>query len=629
MIKLVVILLIAVAVPLDLIDFPVKIVYANPIPVPSIMMPYEYITADVIVRNGTTLVKVEGTYIFVSFFRNVSMSYPIPPNSTQVVVKMDGDEISYSYSSKIYPTILGDFQFINWTLAVPDSGGFAIEVDYEHLLPEIEGNYTFLYAMGTGKYWELYDKSTTAYVTVNIDMEISNEETLDMKTYLIKQDSESTEWIWKLVEENLISEKNGLFTISSRFTSSFEPMAEDYLLTFRKAQIRTVNVPTDYQMIQAALEAANPRDTVLVHEGVYSEQIIIRKPLKLVGCDPTEAIIDGNGSRNVILLAASNVYISGFTIRNSGFAPQGYFGYCGIKISQVVFRSIDVYSCMNSIRNNMIVNNNYGIHIYSNDDKKPNFISENLIANNTVGMLVNVCNGCMIAGNTFSNNEVGVEISASNRNIFYHNNFVNNTDKQVVISNSFGNIWDNRAEGNFWSDYVDEDLNQDGIGDTAYIIDDDTDRYPLMGMFHNFTAKTEEGKTYSVEVISNRTISAIYIAIWLSSPSQSLKTGQDFILIEVSGGKQSEGFCRIGFSRTILDSTYAVFIDGIEVPAKELSTSNNTDVCLYFAFQGLEGLQRIIIVPEFQSTVLLLFLAIFFTLIILVTKKKSQYHRIL
>lgn len=88
-----------------------------------------------------------------------------------------------------------------------------------------------------------------------------------------------------------------------------------------------------------------------------------------------------------------------------------------------------------------------------------------------------------IVNNTISNNDVGVAALFGGANVLYHNNFIDNT-AQVAFSALSKNTWDNGVEGNYWSDYAGEDLNDDGIGDTPYVIDsDDQDRYPLMNPF--------------------------------------------------------------------------------------------------------------------------------------------------
>jgi len=69
----------------------------------------------------------------------------------------------------------------------------------------------------------------------------------------------------------------------------------------------------------------------------------------------------------------------------------------------------------------------------------------------------------------------------SNDNSIHHNNFINNTI-QAVNANS-RNTWDggSNSGGNYWSNYEGKDANNDGIGDSPYILDStNQDKYPLM-----------------------------------------------------------------------------------------------------------------------------------------------------
>jgi hypothetical protein len=51
--------------------------------------------------------------------------------------------------------------------------------------------------------------------------------------------------------------------------------------------------------------------------------------------------------------------------------------------------------------------------------------------------------------------------------------------------------WDNGAMGNYWSDYSGVDQNNDGIGDTPYVIDENNkDSYPLMTAHESLPSPT-------------------------------------------------------------------------------------------------------------------------------------------
>ena len=77
----------------------------------------------------------------------------------------------------------------------------------------------------------------------------------------------------------------------------------------------------------------------------------------------------------------------------------------------------------------------------------------------------------------------GVYLGRAFENTFYHNNFINNTQQTYTSYEGEDNVWNvgYPSGGNHWSDYSGQDLDGDGIGDTAYVIDaDNKDNYPLM-----------------------------------------------------------------------------------------------------------------------------------------------------
>ena len=72
----------------------------------------------------------------------------------------------------------------------------------------------------------------------------------------------------------------------------------------------------DGATLQERIDAAVPNDTIHLEAGVHAGPIVIQKPLALVG--EKDAEIRGNGSGNVVTIAADDVTVIGFRITGSG-----------------------------------------------------------------------------------------------------------------------------------------------------------------------------------------------------------------------------------------------------------------------------------------------------------------------
>jgi len=285
-------------------------------------------------------------------------------------------------------------------------------------------------------------------------------------------------------------------------------------------------VPDDHKKIQWAIGNATEGDTVFVRAGIYNENLVISKSLKLIGENKSTTILDANGIGHGIHVKANSVHISGFTIQNCQF----YFGiYLDMKKGAVIKGNVVKdnqlgiyvqYSVSNIITNNLVTSNQYGIRVFSSSG---NIIADNIITS-TRSYAIDLYGGSRfnrVYGNAILNNlyylSCGIHIGDSDPdNIIYHNSFVNNTCHARCKS---VNTWDDGypSGGNYWSDYNGKDLysgpyqneaGSDGIGDTPYRINDDNqDRYPLMYQRPDITSPTTtndyDGQWHTSDVIVN------------------------------------------------------------------------------------------------------------------------------
>ncbi|MGQ4834358.1 MAG: right-handed parallel beta-helix repeat-containing protein [Candidatus Asgardarchaeia archaeon] len=133
---------------------------------------------------------------------------------------------------------------------------------------------------------------------------------------------------------------------------------------------------------------------------------------------------------------------------------------------------------------NEAFNCTYGINVWFTDNAT--FLGNKIHDSAVQGIFVWGSTNNTVTQNEFYNNKYGIYVRESSGNFFYLNNIYNNTYNAYMVY-SEPNIWDNGALGNYWDDYTGVDLNNDSIGDTPYVIDDNNqDRYPLMYKFQEY-----------------------------------------------------------------------------------------------------------------------------------------------
>ncbi len=97
-----------------------------------------------------------------------------------------------------------------------------------------------------------------------------------------------------------------------------------------------------------------------------------------------------------------------------------------------------------------------------------------------------------ITNNQFNESDLGIHLTAgSEDNVISGNTFISNKEQVKYVSNRKQD-WSKNGRGNYWSDYLGWDMNDDGIGDTQYEPNDGVDKllwkYPAVKVLLNSPA---------------------------------------------------------------------------------------------------------------------------------------------
>lgn len=183
------------------------------------------------------------------------------------------------------------------------------------------------------------------------------------------------------------------------------------ILGFANAATITVGPKdADYSVIQQAVDNASAGDIVEVQSGTYRENVyFFNMPVTLLGVDTGKGlpVVDAGRSSSAITILSNDTTVSGFNLTNSG--------HCGCGNAGVLVESFN-----NTIKNNVIFKNKYGIYVSpgkTNNTFVSNDFLENeiLTANDTNGNrwseieeagglqgLLSLITGAKVVGNHYS-----------------------------------------------------------------------------------------------------------------------------------------------------------------------------------------------------------------------------------
>ncbi len=208
----------------------------------------------------------------------------------------------------------------------------------------------------------------------------------------------------------------------------------------------TIQVPTDAPSIQAAVDAAQPGDTVEVAPGVYHESVQVRTPdLTLLGADRNAVVLDGEGLKsNAVVVTAPRVTVANLTVRNynlngvlvTGFSDEegglarGSDGYH--RLDPAEFPPLEGFAVRYVTASN---NGLYGIYAF---DARDGVIEHSYASGHAdSGFYVGQCQDCdvVVRHNVSEYNAVGYEqANASSTVSVVRNRFASNRVGAAVMS---------------------------------------------------------------------------------------------------------------------------------------------------------------------------------------------------
>jgi len=166
---------------------------------------------------------------------------------------------------------------------------------------------------------------------------------------------------------------------------------------------------TDYTSIQAAIDASESGDTIIVHNGTYHENVVVNKQLTLIGIGMP--VVDGERDYSTIAVTANYCTIDGFGAIHSS---SRRWNDAGIRVS----------SYGNNIRNNSIHDSNVGIYL---SGAGSNTLTNNTVYANSQGIRMYQSGGNMLRNNNMSGNTYNLDVFAWSPDCYAHDIDTSNT----------------------------------------------------------------------------------------------------------------------------------------------------------------------------------------------------------
>lgn len=216
---------------------------------------------------------------------------------------------------------------------------------------------------------------------------------------------------------------------------------------------------TTYDSLQAAVDAADPGDTVVI-TGRFDERVTVDTPnLTVTSAPGTRALLNGTGEGDVLTLNGANATLRGVWVANSGFDPAGNDAGIWVNATGAVIQNVRVTEVtfgiwvdgVNDVRlvNNTIVgrerietvaNRGNGIQLWKTDGTT---VADNRITDVRDGIYYSWVSDTTASGNVVWDVRYGVHYMYSD-----HNRLLNNTVFDNDVGYALMMSEDIRVDGN-------------------------------------------------------------------------------------------------------------------------------------------------------------------------------------
>ena len=205
------------------------------------------------------------------------------------------------------------------------------------------------------------------------------------------------------------------------------------------------------QTLQQLIDAAPAHSTVRLEDKTYVGDIVIHKPLKIIGASHT--VIKGSGRGNVVSIQSPHVVLENVTITNSGKSRDTQEEYAGVKVysNYNTLKAITIKNSFHGIylskahhnrienvrivgeRNGEIAGQGNGLHIYYSNF---NYLVGNTIDGTRDGIFFDYSNRNVVKQNSVSHTRYGLHYMYSDDNEFYKNEFMFNTGGAAIMNSN-------------------------------------------------------------------------------------------------------------------------------------------------------------------------------------------------